>query len=372
MTSLQGKTLAEIGELRLIEEVILPMARSFDQATGAGDDCAFIQVGEHILAATGDVGPRPVIQNLAAHREDWEAAGWLAVVATASDVASAAAKPLFLTNCIDAPPDLRVEALTSFMQGYFRALSSFGFRNGGGDLRHGPNLMARVFGVGLVEHGRRIGRSGAAPGDHLVAIGPTGMFMANFLLALRAEETSSRALTPEDSPQLLRFPRPQLEAMQVLAGHGLIVAASDTSDGLIGAVDNIAKTSRCGFNILLDEAHLAPEVRAAAEQYGVDSPWNIFFAWGDWSIAAVVPAGRLADFVAVCQSHRFEWRFLGEATVGQGLTARKKGADVQFDLAVVRNENFVLQGFNAGISGHLSYILQTPLLLNGKDARHVR
>lgn len=107
------------------------MARSFDEATVAGDDCAFIQVGEHTLAATGDVGPRPVIQNLVAHQDDWEAAGWLAVVATASDIASAGAKPLFLTNCIDAPPTLQVEVLTSFMRGYFSALTSFGFRNGG-------------------------------------------------------------------------------------------------------------------------------------------------------------------------------------------------------------------------------------------------
>ena len=37
-----GKTLAEIGELRLIDEIILPMARSFDLATRSGDECAFM------------------------------------------------------------------------------------------------------------------------------------------------------------------------------------------------------------------------------------------------------------------------------------------------------------------------------------------
>ena len=364
MNSLHGKTLAEVGELRLIEEVILPIARSFDQETGAGDDCAFIQLGQHILAATGDVGPRPVIQNLAAHREDWEAAGWLAVVATASDVASAAAKPLFLTNCIDAPPDLPVEALSSFMRGYFRAMASFGFRNGGGDLRHGPNLLARVFGVGVVEHGRRIGRGGAASGDHLVAIGSTGVFMANFLLAMKAEETSTHSMTREDAPLSLRFPRPQLEAMQVLARHGLIVAASDTSDGLIGAVDNIAKVSRCGFHLTLDEAYIASEIYAAAKQFEVDSPWNIFFAWGDWSIAAIVPAGRLDAFKEVCQRHRFDWCHLGEATRSKNLTAQMTGANKQYNLANVRNENFVLRGFNSGIGGHLDYILKTPLLIS--------
>lgn len=247
------------------------------------------------------------------------------------------------------------------MKGYFRALTSFGFRNGGGDLRHGPNLLARVFGVGLVEHGRRIGRSGATPGDHLVVIGPAGAFMANFLLAMKAEETSSLALRPEDSPQLMRFPEPQLEAMQVLAGLDLISAAADTSDGLIGAVDNIARASKCGFHLTLDEAHLAPEVHAAAKQCEVDSPWNIFFAWGDWSIAAIVPAGRLDTFKDVCKVRGFEWRSIGEAKLGSGLTAHRKGVEEQLDLAIIRNENFASRGFNAGIIGHLDYILRTPL-----------
>lgn len=368
MSTLQGKTLAEIGELRLLEEIVLPMARRFDQTTGTGDDCAFIKIGDYVLAASGDVGPRPVIQNLLAHRYDWEAAGWLAVVATASDVASAAAKPLFLTNCIDAPPDLPVEALTSFMQGYFRAMSTFGFRNGGGDLRHGPSLLARVFGVGVVEHERRIGRSGATPGDHLVVIGPAGSFMANFLLAMKAEEAGSREPKPEASPELLRFPRPQLRAMQILARHDLIVASSDTSDGLIGAVDNIASASQCGFHLTLDDAHLTPEVRAAAESYEVASPWNIFFAWGDWSIAAVIPAGRLTDFTAVCETNQIEWRVLGNATSDNRLTAQDHDSGKLFDLANVRNENFVSRGFNAGLSGHLDYILQTPLLLKPRDS----
>lgn len=363
MNSLRDKTLAEVGELRLLEDVVLPMARQFDATTNAGDDCAFIQVGEYTLAATGDVGPRPVIQNLAAHQNDWEAAGWLAVVATASDIASAGAKPLFATNCIDAPPELHVQVLETFMLGYFRALKTFGFRNGGGDLRHGPNLLARVFGVGTVEHTGRIGRRGAAPADHLVVIGPAGLFMANFLLAMKAEADGIETSAFTDSPELLRFPRPQLDAMQLLARHGLIAAASDTSDGLIGAVHNIVRGSRCGFHLELHESLLAPEVRVAADLVEVDSPWNIFFAWGDWSVAAVVPAGRFSEFEDICKVHSFEYRYLGQAIEGDRITATKDGCQSCLELTIVRNENFVSRGFNAGLRGHLDYILKTPLMI---------
>lgn len=126
-----GPRLADVGEFKLLERVVLPLARAADGLTQVGDDCAFIEVGSETLVVTADVGPRPIIRSLAAYRDDWEASGWLAVVATASDIASAGARPLLLTNCIDAPADLEVDVLERFMRGYFHAMEEFGFRNGG-------------------------------------------------------------------------------------------------------------------------------------------------------------------------------------------------------------------------------------------------
>ena len=130
-------TLGELGELRLIEEVILPVARQHDVNTLAGDDCAYL-MANGLLAVTADVGPKPLLHALPGYENDHEAAGWMAVVATASDVATAGAEPLFLTNCIDASPDLTVGEFRQFIGGYFAACTAFGFRNGGGDVRHGP------------------------------------------------------------------------------------------------------------------------------------------------------------------------------------------------------------------------------------------
>jgi thiamine-monophosphate kinase len=164
----------------LSNDVVLPLARAADKLTQVGDDCTFIETGGDILAVTADVGPRPLIRSLAAHRDDWEASGWLAVVATASDVATAGAKPLLLANCTDAPANLGVDVLTQFMRGYFAAMVEFGFRNGGGDIRQGPVLAARVFGAGTLVGARRVGRGGARAGDRLVVIGPPGSFMAHW------------------------------------------------------------------------------------------------------------------------------------------------------------------------------------------------
>jgi len=356
-------TLWDLGEIRLIEEVILPLAREFDVETGVGDDCAYLSADCRTLAVTADVGPKPLLDSLHGYESDLEAAGWLAVVATASDVATAGAKPFFLSNCIDAPPDLKVSDLAVYVRGYFKACSEFGFRNGGGDVRHGPTLAMRVFGAGTCEHGFKIGRGGARPGNRLVVIGPPGVFLATYLLAARGRtEAIVDGKLTVDAEKILRYPKPQLRSIELLAAKGLIAAASDTSDGLLGAIDNLARRSGCGFLLELSDALLPWSVVAAASEHGVD-PWNIFFAWGDWSVAAAVPADRFQLFEDVCRENGVEWTPLGWATDSTGKLLANVNKSELVGVTPVRNENFISRGFNAGIQGHLDYMLLTRLFV---------
>jgi thiamine-monophosphate kinase len=359
-----SSTLADLGELRLIEEVILPLAREFDVATGVGDDCAYLQTDGRLLAVSADVGPKPLLQNLPGYEHDLEAAGWLAVVATASDIATAGAKPFFLTNCIDSPPELLVSDFAVFLRGYFKACAEFGFRNGGGDVRHGPILSMRVFGAGTCDHGQKIGRGGVSAGDQLAIIGPAGVFMATYLLAAKGQSIAilDGKLTA-DAETILRYPRPQLKAMELLAKHSILTAASDTSDGLLGAIDNLARSSQCGFELHLENSLLHPLVVAAAAANSID-PWNIFFAWGDWSVAVTVPADRFNFFQDICEQYGVQWCSLGQATGNTcSLTARINQGQL-VNVNPIRNENFISRGFNAGIKGHLDYILLTNLFSN--------
>ena len=357
----RSPTLADLGELRLIDEILLPLAREYDVRTAVGDDCTYIAADCQILALTADVGPKPLLHSLSGYESDLEAAGWLSVVATASDLAAAGVQPLFLTNCVDAPPDLSVSDFTEFMRGYFQACAEFGFQNGGGDVRHGPSLAIRVFGGGALDHAGRIGRGGAVPGDHLVLIGPPGQYMATYLLAagLDPSVVQDGRLLPE-AESILRFPKPQLQEMKILASHGLVAAASDTSDSLLGAIDNIARSSNCGFELELHDALLPPVVTKAASIDKIE-PWNIFFSWGDWAVAAAVRAERFEEFQQACVKSEVSWRRLGLATSQPRLlTARLNGGDL-LNVVPLRNENFVPYGFNAEIEGHLDHMLLTSL-----------
>lgn len=355
-------TLAQLGEFRLIDEVMLPLAESFGLGNTGGDDCAFVEA-RGCLAISADVGPRPLIRSLRGYEDDYEASGWLAVVATASDIATAGARPLFLTNCVDAPADLRVGDLRKFLGGAFRACAEFGFANGGGDIRHGPRLEMRTFGAGTAPGRSRLGRSGAAPDDDLVLVGPAGEVMASFLLARSGapEVVRDGQLLP-DTETVLRFPRPRIEAMALLAERGLLSATSDTSDGVVGAILNIAKASHCGFELELAADMLPDLVRRAAGASGYD-PWNIYFAWGDWSVLATIPPTRLEEFAAACATERIAWTKLGRVSGARGtIRARVEGLG-PYAVTPLRNENFTNLGFNAGLEPHLRHLLGTRLFV---------
>lgn len=354
MNTFHGPTLAELGEFAVLEKVILSTAAKYGSDGRLGDDCVFVDVGDITLAVSADVGPRPLVQQLKGYEHDHEAAGWHAAVATVSDIATSGAAPMFLVNTIDAPPDLPAEALRQFVDGYFRACHAFGFTNAGGDIRQGATLTARVFGAGLVDHGERIGRSGATAGDRLVLIGHAGRFISSFL---RLE----RHLGASDHAELLesvRFPVPPILPMRELASAHLVNAASDSSDGVLGAIANLAQRSNCGFDLRLHEGLLEPGVMEAAH-FGDYDPWNLFFFWGDWSVCACVPDARFTEFQDLAVERGFAWSELGVTTEQSGISAGLHGR--RYQVNKIRNENFVTRGFNAGIRDHVEYMLSANI-----------
>ena len=354
--------LKDYGELRLLEEVILPIAREFDADTTAGDDCAIVGVDGSALAVTTDYGPRPLVCSLPGYEDDFEAWGWLAAVVSASDVAASGARPVCMTNCIEARSDFRIGDLASYVRGYFSACAEFGFRNGGGDLRCGSNLGIRVAAIGACSRGGGVGRGGIEEGDRLVVIGPTGCFMATYLLAAEYVDAGAGAngRLDADMERVLRFPRPRLREMAALAEAGVVVAASDTSDGLLGAIENLSRSSGCGFELVLKESLLPAEVKEAGGR-GALNPWNIFFAWGDWSVAAAVRVEELERFRAICREKEIAYTELGSATGATGRVVARIDGEPPAEVRLVRNENFAPAGFNEGVTGHLNYLLKTSL-----------
>jgi thiamine-monophosphate kinase len=331
-------TLGDVGEFELINTLIIPKLRA--AALGLGDDCAYIQLQESFsrLAVTSDATPKPLVYKLGLR--SYYSWGWYSVLVNVSDLATSGATPLAMVTSVEAPAEMLVSELADFFDGMADACLAMGIPNGGGNIREAPRFECHGTAIGGLINALEITRHGACAGDDLYLIGPTGLFVSIYLKARRSGLSS---LSDQELNVLVK-PLPQTKSMVALANAGAVSAATDNSDGVLGAFWNIAERSQVGIDVFLDPRLIPPYVAETAEIEGLD-PWNLFFYWGDWQQLVAVPAISSDTFLTLAKASGTEVIHVGRAfastpiLMGISSTERRQ-------LSVLRNENFRSYSYN--------------------------
>lgn len=352
-------TLGDWGEFKVINEVILPELRAVGPEMELGDDCAFLSeqqygFGEKDLVVTTDVGPKPLVWLLGI--ESYWSWGWYSVVVNLSDLASAGASSLAFCSSIDAPSSLSITSLREFFRGIGDACKAFDTTNAGGNIRAAEKFACHGMGIGIVPKGLRIGRHNCTPGDIVVAIGHCGRYISAYL---RAKSGSSSSSISDADFEILTRPIPRLREMQILAQSGVVCAATDNSDGILGSLWNIAERSCCGFEIDIGQIVITQEILNAASLFCYD-PMNLLLCWGDWQVVACIRKDTFFRFEQLASEKGITYTRLGYAIDGPPRLLAKSDT-FRCAMPVLRNENFSPTSFNANIETHLDYMLRTPL-----------
>jgi thiamine-monophosphate kinase len=347
------ETLNEWGEFRLINELIEPILASV-ASPGLGDDCAKLPLDEAgDLLITSDVAPTPVVRQLG--ERSYTTWGWYAGLISASDLAAAGVEALALTTSIEAPGEMLVAELNDFFTGLADFCRSFSISTAGGNIREAATFACHTTAFGRTARAKSLGRHGCRPGDVIVSVGACGEFISAFL---KAQEKGLDALSKPEQTRLLR-PKPQLEAMLSLNRKGLLSAASDNSDGVLGTIWNIAEASKCAIEITMKDESIPDSVLEAARRTSIN-PWNLMFFWGDWQTVAAVPRDRYDRFVQEAGAQKIGFIKLGRALPGNpaiyGLY--KNG---RFRLPILRNEGFRSNSFTTQPLEHVLGMLRSPL-----------
>jgi thiamine-monophosphate kinase len=349
-------TLADYGEFRLIDEVILPTLKGVSEVTALGSDAAYLPVpfGTTSLVVTTDVAPRPLAWHLG--HQSYRTWGWYAALINASDLAAAGARPLGLATSVEAPASMLVGDIQEFFGGVADACRSFGLTGAGGNIRSADKFACHGCALGVVDSGSRFTRAGCVAGDLIVSIGMCGDFATAYL------EATSCGVDKLDNvlrERLIR-PRPKLREMQALRAADLIHAASDNSDGVLGALWNIVERSRCTIVLDFDHIPLPERLIAVAKRHGLN-PWNLFLFWGDWQVIAAIPGHHASHFFDVAAKQGIDYVVLGRAENGPPmLCGIWEGC--RHKLALIRNENFTEAAFNSDIRAHVDHMLRAPLV----------
>jgi thiamine-monophosphate kinase len=224
-----------------------------EQVAGAGDDCAFIEIGGERLALSIDLSVEGTH-----FRTGWLSPveiGWRAASAALSDLAAVAADPAGLLVSIGVPTEWPAEQVTDLMEGVGAAAAAVGARVWGGDLVRADKVTLDVCVVGRLPRPPVL-RRGARPGDELWVTGRLGgPFVALAAWNARCEPDAT-------ARERFAHPVPRVSEARWLRDRGAR-ALIDLSDGLVPDAGQLAAASGVGWTIDVDAVPLHQAAEAS-------------------------------------------------------------------------------------------------------------
>ncbi|MBV9008219.1 MAG: thiamine-monophosphate kinase [Verrucomicrobia bacterium] len=220
-------TLREVGEEKLLEQLLPHFHTSGDAVVPAGDDCAvfrFPGARDYLVLKTDCVVE-------AVHFEPnapASAVGWKAMMRTLSDFAAMSAVPRFALVTLMAPPRTNASWVRALYRGLNRAAARFDVAIAGGETSAIAQSRAiTVSAAGYVEPDRCVSRSGGKAGNELFVTGELGGAVNGRHLKFVPRVIEARWLTRQF----------QIDAMM------------DLSDGLGSDLPRLARASKLSFEI---------------------------------------------------------------------------------------------------------------------------
>lgn len=317
-------TLREIGEKKVVRELIDQLRPTDRLLDGVGHDAGFVpfllsedevlvvntdRSGENLAYKLGLTGP--------------EAVGDLAVSHAVSDIAAAGGDARVLTVCLLLPEEKTLEYAKRLMSGVQTAADRWDIVIASGDTKKNANVAVVVTVIGKVKRSRRLTRSGAKAGDFLVVTGHLGtMFTAALAHQSRSEIPADFDRIFQDS---LVHQRPPVELARAITKLGIAHACTDISDGLPSAVFDLCNSSGVGASLDLRHVPIAENVRNYAKRHLAVERESLIAANGDWQFLYAIPQDKYDEALAIAENAGATISAVGIFTSDRNVTA--KGED---------------------------------------------
>jgi thiamine-monophosphate kinase len=295
-----------MNEFDLIQRLTKNLPGNASVVTGAGDDCAVLDVGladEQLLFKTDAVVEGIHFTKDAAP----EQVGHKALARCLSDVAAMGGKPTVALVTLALPPKYDLAYVERVYAGMRALAERWSVAIAGGETTTNPGqILISVALIGLVPKDRMLLRSGSKPGDALFVTGELGGSLA---------------------AKHLEF-EPRLAEGQWLAEHFPIHAMIDISDGLAGDLRHLMQASNLGAEIM---ARAIPLSRAAKLQGRAESsakpPLLAALTDGeDFELLFTLPANQAVALVDAWKKEfpSLKLSCIGKMTAEPGLKIRDK------------------------------------------------
>jgi thiamine-monophosphate kinase len=227
--------LRQLGEDRLLAQLLPDLPRAKSVHTGAGDDCALVEFrgARDLLVLKTDCVVERVHFSARASALD---IGWKAMMRPLSDFAAVSALPEFALVTLIVPRTRSTSWVRQLYRGLKRAARRFSVSIVGGETSDTPGPAALAVTIaGFVEKNRCVLRSGGKARDDLFVTGRLGG-------ALHGKH--------------LRFV-PRILESRWLAENFRVHAMMDLSDGLGADLPRLSRASKLGFKLEMERLPLS-------------------------------------------------------------------------------------------------------------------
>ena len=233
-----------MNEFELISRLTKSLPTNETVVTGAGDDCAMLDLGvpDKLILFKTDA----VVEGIHFTRETPpEKIGRKALARCLSDIAAMAGTPTAVLVTLALPKDFDAEFIGHIYAGLNALAEKFGVAIVGGETTTNPErILISLALLGTVPRDRKILRSGAKVGDAIFVTGELGGSLAGKHLDFE----------------------PRLEEAQWLAENFHLHALMDLSDGLAGDLRHVVNASKVGAEILKSALPVARAAKLRAKE----------------------------------------------------------------------------------------------------------
>lgn len=239
-----------MNEFELIARLTNALPTNDAVATGAGDDCAVLDLGapDKLVLFKTDAVVEGVHFTRATPPEK---IGRKALARGLSDIAAMAGAPVAALVTMALPDGFDAEFVAKIYDGLNALAAQHGVAVVGGETTSNPErLLISIALLGTVPRGRQILRSGAKIGDAIFVTGELGGSLAG---------------------KHLEF-EPRLAEARWLAEHFAVHSMIDLSDGLAGDLRHILDASHAGAELLRSAVPVSRAAKLAAKQNSSAKP----------------------------------------------------------------------------------------------------
>lgn len=316
----------EIGEFGLIDRIHAKAGRSsYPVVIGIGDDASVLDVGPRNQAVTTTDMLVEGVHFLRDAIDPFDL-GFKSHAVNLSDIAAMGASPAQSFLSFGLPPDMDVETIDTFMDGFLAV--GEGVPLSGGDTVSSPEgWLISVTVIGIAPAGRVLRRDAAMPGESIWLCGPVGDSAAGLSILLG----KSSKVSEEGALFLIsrhNRPLPQVRMGRILLEAGISDCAIDVSDGLLQDLGHICERSQVGAELQLEHIPLSSPIRELAEANGAD-PYKWALKGGeDYSLLFTVKPENENKLITVLEREEIGAVPIGRTVLGEGIVVLKDGSPI--------------------------------------------